>query len=392
MFLQTMGSRPGSISDAVHTEVLGALHGPLVPIVFAGLSQAIVGSITARQTGDVVTAIITAVGVAVIFIRAFEVLAFRRRVAKGPPLDRAEERLWKRRYALGTAATSFTIGLLASRSLSLGDSICSIMAIGIAFGFGAGIVARLSMLPFLAVADLTVMSLPAIAVAFTRLDAPHAGLGMLMAIYMVGAYEMVRLTFNSAINQRLLKQKFEELARLDPMTGVCNRSVLAIDLPRIVAGGAIDRVAVYAIDLDHFKAANDRFGHPVGDALLKQVAERLTALAGAGDLLVRMGGDEFILVQKSVPSFDDAERMAKRIFETVTAPYELAGHDIVIGVSIGIALSPDDGASTEALLSRSDKALYQAKAYRGGYVFARDLPVAPVDAVSHAPAARQHAA
>ena len=259
MFLQRMGSRPGSVSDAVHTEVLGALHGTLVPIVFAGLSQAIVGSITAWQTGDTVTAILTAVGVAVIFIRAFEVLAFRRRVAKGPQLDRAEEHLWKRRYALGTAATSFTIGLLASRSLSLDDSICSIMAIGIAFGFGAGIVARLSMLPFLAVANLTVMSLPAIAVAFMRLDAPHAGLGMLMAIYMVGAYEMVRLTFNAAINQRLLKQKFEELARLDPMTGVCNRSVLATELPRIVASGV---VAVHAIDLDHFKAANDKFGHP----------------------------------------------------------------------------------------------------------------------------------
>ena len=88
-----------------------------------------------------------------------------------------------------------------------------------------------------------------------------------------------------------------------------------------------------------------------------------------------MGGDEFILAQKSATSFDDAEEMAKRIFETITAPYEVAGHDIVIGVSIGIALSPLDGASSEMLLSRSDKALYQAKTYRGGYVFARDLPV-----------------
>ena len=384
-----MGSRPGSISEAVHSEVLGALHGTLVPIVFAGLSQAIVGGITVRQTGDVVTAVLTAIGVAVIFLRAFEVLAFRRRVAKGPPLDRAEEHRWKRRYAFGTATTAFTIGLIAARSLVLDDAICSMMAIGIAFGFGAGIVARLSMLPFLAISDLTVMSLPAILVAFTRLDAPHAGLGMLMAIYMIGAYEMVRLTFNSAINQRLLKQKFEELARLDPMTGVCNRSALAIDLPGLVASGS---VAVHTIDLDHFKAANDKFGHPVGDALLKQVADRLTSLAGKGDLLVRMGGDEFILAQRLAGSFDDAEQMAERIFEAVAAPYEIAGHDIVIGVSIGIAVSPDDGASAEALLSRSDKALYQAKAHRGGYVFARDLSLAIKDKVAQEAAAQQYAA
>lgn len=388
MFLQRMGLRPGSVSDAVHTELLGALHGTLLPIVFAGLSQALVGGITARQTGDVATLVLTIISIAVTVIRAFEVLAFRRRVAKGPPLGRAGEERWKRLYALGTSATAFTIGLVAARSLQLDDAVCSIMTIGIAFGFGAGIVARLSLMPFLAAADLAVMSFPAIAAAFMRLDAPHAGLGMLMAIYTVGAWEMVRLTFNSAINQLLLKQKFEELARLDPMTGAFNRSALATDLPRLVAEG---KVAIHAIDLDHFKAANDRFGHPVGDALLKQVADRLTRLAGEGDLVVRMGGDEFILVQRGAASCGDAEAVAKRIYDVVTAPYEVAGHDIVIGVSIGIALAPNDGTSSEMLLSRSDRALYQAKSFRGGYVFAGDLPAA-AEAAERASAVRTHAA
>jgi diguanylate cyclase len=89
-----------------------------------------------------------------------------------------------------------------------------------------------------------------------------------------------------------------------------------------------------------------------------------------------MGGDEFVLVQRSIRSREEAERMAQRIFETVSTPYDIEGYDIVIGVSIGVALSGDDGQTTEAMLSRSDKALYQAKIYRGGYVFARDLPMA----------------
>ena len=80
------------------------------------------------------------------------------------------------------------------------------------------------------------------------------------------------------------------------MTGVSNRSVLATDLPQMLAAGM---VAVHTLDLDRFKEANDRFGHPVGDALLKQVAGRLKALAAQDDLVVRMGGDEFVLVQRA---------------------------------------------------------------------------------------------
>lgn len=99
-------------------------------------------------------------------------------------------------------------------------------------------------------------------------------------------------------------------------------------------------------------------------------------MAGQGDLIVRMGGDEFILVQRSVSSRGEAERMVRRIFEEVSAPYCIEGHDIVIGASIGVAMSPEDGGSVEALLSRSDKALYQAKTQRGGSVFAQDVAVA----------------
>jgi diguanylate cyclase (GGDEF)-like protein len=390
MLFQRMGSRPASISDAVFMEVLGALHGTLVPILFAGTSQAIVGTITVRQTGDVVMGVLTGIGVIVALVRGLEVLAYRRRAAKKPPLERAEAARWGLRYAVGTASTASILGLFAARGLMLDDAICSMMAIGIAFGFGAGIVARLSLLPVLALVDLCVLGLPSIAVVFARADAPHVGLGMLIAIYLVGSFEMVRLTFNSTVNQIMLKEQFEQLARLDPMTGVFNRSVLASDLPRMIADPEAGMVAMYAIDLDHFKAANDRFGHPVGDALLKQVAGRLTSLAGPGGLIVRMGGDEFILIQPCTRSRADAESLARRILETVSAAYCVAGHDVVIGASIGVAMSPDDGQSVEVLLSGSHQALYQAKAGRGGYAFAGDSRAAQPDAGKQA--TRQRAA
>ena len=116
---------------------------------------------------------------------------------------------------------------------------------------------------------------------------------------------------------------------------------------------------------------------PVGDALLKQVAGRLKALAAQDDLVVRMGGDEFVLVQRAAA---DAEAMAQRIVQSISAPYDIDGQMIELGVSVGVAVAPDDGRTAEALLSRSDKALYRAKQERGGYVLARDLRMADASA------------
>ena len=318
--------------------------------MFAGISQAIVGTITTRQTGDIATAVLTALCVVVTFVRAFDVLAYRRRFAGKMPPDRAEAARWELRYAAGTWMTALILGLAAARSLVLDDGICSLMAIGIAFGFGAGILARLSLRPVVAVADLLAISMPAIVVTFMQPDVPHVGLGLMFTIYFVGGLEMVRLGYNSTINHITLKRQFEQLARLDPLTGIFNRSILDTDLVQMMADSKAGAVALHAIDLDHFKAANDRFGHPVGDAVLKHVAARLKSVSGPGDLIVRMGGDEFILVQKSA-SCSGGESMAQRIFELVSAPYRVAGHDVVFGASIGVAVSPGDGRSVDALLS-----------------------------------------
>ena len=371
-FADKMRFRTDTLSDSVYLEIIAALYGTLVPVVFAGISQAIVGTITARQTGDVATAVLTVLCVVVALLRVLDVLAYRRQFAGKPP-DRAEAARWELRYAAGTWMTALILGLSAGRSLMLDDGICSLMAIGIAFGFGAGILARLSLRPAVAVTDLLAISLPPIVVTFMQPDIPHVGLGLMFTIYLVGGLEMIRLSYNSTINHITLKRQFEQLARLDPLTGIFNRSILDTDLVQLLADGKAGAVAVHAIDLDHFKAANDRFGHPIGDGLLKQVAARLNSVAGPDDLIVRMGGDEFILVQKC-SSGGDAESMAQRIFESVSAPYRVAGHEIVIGLSIGVAVSPGDGRSVDALLFSSDKALYRAKESRGAYVLAGELP------------------
>jgi diguanylate cyclase (GGDEF)-like protein len=373
MFFGRFQSRSASISDAIYLEIIATLYGTTVPILVAGICQAIVGAISVRESGDAFTAVLTVLGVVVTIARMIDVSAFRRQTRRTPLLDRAEAIGWERRYAVGTVVMAFILGLFAARSLFVADAICLVMAVGIAFGFCAGIVARLSLLPALAILDFIVVGLPPIAAALIKQwDVAHVVLALMFLVFIVAGVEMVRLSYTAMMNQMTLKQTFEQLARIDPMTGLLNRSVLATDFAQVVAESGSAMVAVHAIDLDHFKAANDRYGHPVGDALLKQVASRLKSLAGPADLIVRMGGDEFILVQSSVPSRSDAESTAQRIFEAIGAPYHVDGHEIRIGASIGIALSPEHGRTVEALLSRSDAALYGAKERRGGYVFASE--------------------
>lgn len=370
MLFNRMESGRASISDAVHLEVITGLHGTTMPTVLAAACQAMVGAITTYETGDMVTAALTVAGVVVAVVRLFEIIAFRRRLARPPQLGRAEAVQWERRYIAGTVVTALVLGVFAARSIMLGDALCSVMAIGIGFGFGAGVVARLALRPVAALLDLVAIAAPTAIVTFMQPDLRHAGLGLLILMYVVASFEMVRLSFNASINQITLKRQFEQLSRIDPMTGLSNRSVLATDLPAMLAAGM---VAVHTLDLDRFKEANDRFGHPAGDALLKQVAGRLKALAGPDDLVIRMGGDEFVLVQRSV---SEAEAMARRIVQSIGRPYEVDGQVIDLGASVGVAVAPADGRTAEALLSRSDKALYRAKQNRGGYVLASELRAA----------------
>ena len=123
------------------------------------------------------------------------------------------------------------------------------------------------------------------------------------------------------------------------------------------------------LDLDRFKAVNDSLGHPIGDALLKQVSERLLSCVRQGDLVARLGGDEFAIIQASARDPNQTESLASRIVETVSQRYDIEGHRIDISTSVGITLAPRDGARADQLMKNADLALYRSKAAgRRGYL------------------------
>jgi diguanylate cyclase (GGDEF)-like protein len=156
--------------------------------------------------------------------------------------------------------------------------------------------------------------------------------------------------------------RINHLARHDALTDLPNRVLFQEKLDeamlRVPRG---DSVAVLCLDLDRFKPVNDTLGHGVGDALLKLVAERLRRSVRESDTVARVGGDEFAIIQPFCEQPTGATALATRIIDAVSTPYAIGDHQIDIGVSIGIAVAPGDGASAEDLLKNSDLALYRAK-------------------------------
>ncbi len=171
--------------------------------------------------------------------------------------------------------------------------------------------------------------------------------------------------------KRRFEAKIEHMAHHDALTGLPNRvrlgERLGQALTRVRRG---DKLAFHLLDLDRFKTVNDTLGHPIGDDLLKAVAQRLRRILRETETIARMGGDEFAIVQVGIEKEEAVTSFAQRVIDVISEPYDLGEHHIVVGASIGIALAPADGDTAEQLIKSADLALYQAKKQgRGTYSF-----------------------
>ncbi|HMK78379.1 MAG TPA: EAL domain-containing protein, partial [Xanthobacteraceae bacterium] len=169
-------------------------------------------------------------------------------------------------------------------------------------------------------------------------------------------------TFTDISERKRNEQKIAHMAHHDPLTGLANRVLLRSQIDATIRRSRRqdEEFALLLIDLDRFKAVNDTLGHAAGDALLREVAQRLLGCVRETDTVARLGGDEFAIVQSLVEDRDSIEVLARRIVDQVSAPYMIEGHRVVIGTSIGIARS-SDSADIEELFQNADVALYRVK-------------------------------
>jgi diguanylate cyclase (GGDEF)-like protein len=180
-----------------------------------------------------------------------------------------------------------------------------------------------------------------------------------------------------AIEQRQLAEQLAFQARYDSLTSLPNRLSFEESLRRAVAraAGSGERVILAFVDLDRFKQINDTFGHAGGDVLLREVAFRLSSALIDGDVLARVGGDEFCVLRVEAPGTAAGVALPERILEALKAPFDLRGDEVFVGASVGVSVFPDDARDVVALQRHADAAMYAAKGQAGnGYrVFGPDV-------------------
>ena len=340
-----------------------------LPIFGLGLVFIAVCLLAAMELDSPIYLALAALGALTIFLRLLNVRAYRR---AAPVAHIKDLRRWERYYAIGNCASAAQLALLNILVLTVHEPMLQLITVSLVFSFGAGVVARTAVRPKLCVMSLLLATIPTVAALAIHAFNVH-GNGLHTEMFLVEAMLVAMITglslqtvahlYRTAVEHHTAKHDLGQLARHDALTGLANRLLLRDRFQTSVEAAARNGhfLAVHFLDLDGFKAVNDSYGHPAGDALLQQVARRLEAVVRAEDTVARLGGDEFVLLQSGILHEDEAQMLALRIVRELSRPYEIEDSISGVSVSVGIATAPMQGVELERLLAAADAALYRAK-------------------------------
>jgi diguanylate cyclase (GGDEF)-like protein len=192
---------------------------------------------------------------------------------------------------------------------------------------------------------------------------------------------LVIAALESETKAEIAVNDYDELSRSsqrDALTGTPNRTLMLDRLNKAIANARRRNahIALLFLDIDKFKYINDTKGHSVGDEVVQAVARRLELVVRDADSVSRHGGDEFLILLADISQPSDAEVIAEKILVAIAEPINIQGHELIISVSLGITIFPDDGENAEALIKRADEAMYVSKRERSGGVkfYEKDIP------------------
>ncbi|WP_307088466.1 GGDEF domain-containing protein [Sphingomonas faeni] len=364
-------------------ELVAASFTTLVPAAIMSSIFAAVGIYCALEIGGYLPWMAVAAGMASSVGRLGVIVAYRRQTELRRE-DRDVSAAWQFRLGISTLSFAGALALLGAICFAQSAPIPQMLATSMLFGFCSGAVARGYVRPRICSAAVTLAAAP---IALTA--ALDGGVGRLMLAamflaFLAGSLETIRYAYRREREQIALRNEMTLVARHDPLTSLANRFGLREAFDEVVRNhGEVPMVAVHCLDLDRFKPVNDRFGHPVGDALLRQLAARIAATVRDGDIAARIGGDEFIVVQAGIARAEEAQIFARRLVRVISAPYSIDGRSIEVGVSLGYATSPPMSVSLDTLIKAADATLYHVKRAGGGIGSSAPAP-APASTISKA--------
>lgn len=354
------------LPDDTYIDLVRSLFLTLVPTTIMAVSFLTIGSLVAYQTRATSIVTLVSLGALAALARIAVLLRYRRQVADAR-LTTDLARSLERRFSGAYLSFAAVFGVFCAVALVEAPVLSNACIVGLLFGYGAGVAAGVSLRPWISVPSLLVATVPPIAVMWSTPDAVHWALGLLTMVFVGGAIQTMSERYRKAAGDITMRRSFSLLARRDHLTGLPNRLSLRERYEEFArAAGGADIIAVHCLDLDRFKPVNDRFGHPVGDALLKAVADRLLSNIRECDFAARIGGDEFVIVQTEAKNLEEVRALATRIVSAIAEPFCIAGHTIQIATSVGYVLSSTHGSDLSRLVAGADQALCAVKARGGG--------------------------
>ncbi|WP_246623182.1 GGDEF domain-containing protein [Sphingomonas colocasiae] len=363
-----MPRRTDDLRQTIYVELVHSLFATIVPTLIMSVAFTLSAALIHIRLQDPLLMALGLAGIVASITRVAVVLKCRRDAARYQ--DRAHARMMERWFGASYLAFALCLGAFGARVFMLASVEAHMLTICLLVGYCAGVAAVVGLRPLIAVPAMAVAILPAITVAAFNPDVLYWVLSGTAASLLAGGSYSVLVRHRATQAEIGKRISFASLARHDGLTELPNRLALREWFDAHVGHGPRERaVAVHYIDLDGFKPVNDRYGHPVGDALLRAVAGRLTHCLRAGDIAARLGGDEFAIIQRDLGHVDEAQLLSHRLASAVKQPFRIGEHDIRISACIGTVTSTSRTDDLERLLAEADEALYTAK--RGGHIVTR---------------------
>lgn len=351
-----------AVPEGTYVELVQSLFRTLLPTAIIAVSFVAVAMRVSWQTPNTILTALAVLGSFAVAARILILTMFRREAAQDN-LSVARARQLERIFAAGYLSFAAIIGLFSACALVVAVESAHPLVIALMVGYAAGVAAGVAYRPWISVTAMLLGVVPSILVSFADGAFNSWAVGAVLAVFLAGGVQTMLAHYQFASNGITMKRLFADMAEHDTLTGLLNRFGLGERFNQETKlGRDTGDIAVHCLDLDRFKPVNDTYGHPVGDLLLKAVADRLTTIMRGKDFAARVGGDEFVVVQIGIGDVTEAELFARRIVRAIAEPYTIGNLTITIGTSIGFALLSKQGPALDKLMAHADGALLRAKA------------------------------